>query len=91
MAGKKWEYKCINSRSVSIKIKVGWEKWVILSVCAPGEERSVEEREVLGVLNQVRVIVGDLNAKVGGTVVLGIEGKVGVPRVNDYGESGVFD
>ncbi|WP_340581676.1 hypothetical protein, partial [Klebsiella pneumoniae] len=42
---EKRECKCINSRIMWTKIRVGCEKWVIVSVYAPGEERSVEERE----------------------------------------------
>nr|XP_053637989.1 craniofacial development protein 2-like [Cherax quadricarinatus] len=93
---EKRDYKCINSRIMWSKIKIGCEKWVIISVYAPGEERSVEERErfwemlsecVGSFESSVRVmVVGDFNAKVGKNVMEGVVGKFGVPGVNVNGE-----
>nr|XP_053629722.1 craniofacial development protein 2-like [Cherax quadricarinatus] len=93
---EKRDYKCINSRIMWSKIKIGCEKWVIVSMYAPGKERSVEERErfweMLGECvgsfeSSVRVmVVGDFNAKVGKNVMEGVVGKFGVPGVNVNGE-----
>ena len=100
IAGRLWgrvsEYKCINSRMMWVRLKMAGEKVVIVSVYAPGMEKSENEREtfwenlnecVAGFGEGERIIVlGDMNAKVGDREKDGVLGRYGVPGVNDNGE-----
>ena len=100
IAGRLWgrvsEYKCINSRMMWVRLKVAGEKVVIVSVYAPGMEKSENERETFwenlneclsGFGEGERIIVlGDMNAKVGDREKDGVLGRYGVPGVNENGE-----
>ena len=90
------EYKCVNSRLMWLRMKVGGKKVVIVGVYGPGMERSETEREtfwenlnecISGFRENERIIVlGDMNAKVGDHEREGVIGKYGVPGVNENGE-----
>ena len=79
-----------------VRVQLGCEKWVFVSVYGPGSEKNEEEREVFWEgLNEclsmfrenVRVVrLGDLNARVGDEVVRDVIGRHGVPGRNESGE-----
>ena len=39
-----YEFKCVSSRILWARMKLGNEKWMVLSVYGPGNERGREER-----------------------------------------------
>jgi hypothetical protein len=90
------EWKGVSSRIIWVRIKWGDINLTIVSVYAPGSEKSVEEREFFweqleecmdGLDGEDRVIVlGDMNARVGNEETEGIIGKFGVPGKNENGE-----
>lgn len=92
------EHKEESPRLMWVRLKLGSERWVIVSVYAPYESgtNGIEvERfwdELRGCLekfgNSERVIVlGDLNARVGDRPVQGVLGSFGVQGVNGNGET----
>ena len=90
------ECKEVNSRLMWVRLKVGGERWVIISAYGPGSERCEEERngfweelsECIGSFEERErvVVLGDLNARVGEEPVEGVIGEFGVPGVNENGE-----
>ena len=92
-----YESRCVSSRILWVKVKIGNEKWVLVSVYGPGSERSREERlefwesldrvlQGFG-LDQKVCMLGDMNAKVGDREVRGVVGSCGVDGRNENGES----
>ena len=91
------EWKEVSSRLMWVRIRIGRECWVFVSVYGPGSERSEEEREefwselsecVDGLRGRnIVVVLGDLNARVGDNEVEGVIGRYGVPGINGSGES----
>src|SRR5215469_8772354 len=92
-----YESKCVTSRIMWVKMKIGNEKWVMVSVYGPGSEKSREERlgfweclerVLLGFgVNQKVCVLGDMNAKVGAREIRGVVGGCGVEGRNENGES----
>ena len=94
--GRVTEWGEVSSRLMWVKLKFGQERWVIVSAYGPGTERRENEREQFW--NELRdcvssfgdnekvVVLGDLNAKVGNTVIDGVIARFGVPGVNRSGE-----
>ena len=86
----------VSSRMMWVRVQLGIEKWVFVSVYGPGSEKSEEERQLFWEgLNEcvesfgenVKVVVlGDLNARVGNEQVDEVVGKYGVPGRNESGE-----
>ena len=86
----------VSSRIMWVRVQLGIEKWVFLSVYGPGSEKSEEERklfwerlnECIGSFSEnVKVVVlGDFNARVGNEPVVDVIGKCGVQGKNDSGE-----
>ena len=96
MEGGVCEWKEVSPRLMWVTVKFGHEWWVFVSAYGPGSERDEDERESFW--NDVDeclqsfgenvnvVLLGDLNARVGDTVVEGVVGMYGVPGRNDSGE-----
>ena len=90
------EWREVSSRIMLVKMRIGGEVWVFVSAYGPGSERSEEEREEFwSDLNEIVesvgrngnvVLLGDLNARVGGEPVDGVVGRYGVPGRNGSGE-----
>ena len=90
------EWGEVSARLMWVRLKFGQEKWVIVSAYGPGRERDDIEREQFW--NELRdcvnsfgdndnvVVLGDLNARVGNTVIPGVVAVHGVPGVNESGE-----
>ena len=76
---------------------MGIKRWVFVSACGPGSERSEEEREhfwsspsecIEGFGEQCNVVVlRGLNVRVGDVTVEDVVGRHGVPGRNDSGEN----
>ena len=91
------EWREVSSRLMWVKLKFGQEKWVIVSAYGPGSEFHQEEVQrfwdelgdcVGSFGDDFNVIVlGDLNARVGNTVIDGVVAKYGVPGVNNSGDN----
>ena len=91
------EWREVSSRLMWVGLKFGQERWVIVSAYGPGKEKDPNEvdqfwEELRDCVNSfgdnINVIVlGDLNARVGNTVIPGVVGRYGVPRVNHSGEN----
>lgn len=90
------EWKEVNSRLMWVKVKLGKEKWVFVSAYGPGSEKSMQDREqfwrelnaCIGGFgrNESVVLLGDLNARVGGNMIEGVVGRYGVPGRNESGD-----
>ena len=90
------EWREVSTRLMWVRLKFGQESWVIVSAYGPGRERDDNEREQFW--NELRdcvnsfgdninvVVLGDLNARVGNTVIGGVVARFGVPGVNESGE-----
>ena len=90
------EWGEVSARLMWVRLKFGQERWVIVSAYGPGTERDDNEREQFW--NELRdcvnsfgdnvnvVVLGDLNARVGNTVIDGATARSGVPGVNESGE-----
>ena len=96
MLNKVVEWKEVSSRLMWVRVRMGKECWAFVSAYGPGTEKSLEVRngfwydltrcvEGLSRRNYV-VVLGDLNARVGDSVVEGVVGKFGVPVRNESGE-----
>ena len=91
------EWREVSSRIMWVKIKVGCDTFVFVSVYAPGNERSEAERvEFWTELNdcvsgfrasEKLIVLGDMNARVGNEVMEGVVGSFGVPGRNENGAS----
>ena len=89
------EWREVSSRLMWVRLKFGREGWVIVSAYGPGCEKDDNERDqfwnelrdcVDGFGDNVNVVVlGDLNARVGNTVIRGVTARYGVPGQNDSG------
>ena len=85
----------VSSRMMWVKLKIGHELWVIISAYGPGSEKPEVERDLFwdtleGCVNSFEddvnvLVLGDLNARVGNTVIDGVVARYGVPDVNDSG------
>ena len=90
------EWKEVSSRLMWVRMRFGVEKWVFVSVYGPGKDREEEEMQdfwtdvgecIQGFdRNENVVVLGDMNARVGGVAIPGIVGEFGVDGVNDSGE-----
>ena len=89
------EWREESSRLMWVRLKFGREGWVIVSAYGPGCEKDDNERDQFW--NELRdcvdrfgdnvnvVVLGDLNARVGNTVIRGVTARYGVPGENDSG------
>ena len=90
------EYKCVSPRMLWVKLKVARENILTVGVYDPGMERSENERDAFGECfnecingfseNEIIVVLGDMNAKVGDREVDRVVGNHGVPGVIENGE-----
>ena len=90
------EWKEVSSRLMWMRMRLGADNWVFVSVYGPDSGRSVEEKEVFWDelrtclqgfrANEKVVVLGDLNARVGDSTIPGIIGDFGVNGVNANGE-----
>ena len=90
------EWGEVSARLMWVRLKLGQERWVIVSAYGPGRERDDNERDQFW--NELRdcvnsfgdnvnvVVLGDLNARVGNTVIGGVVARYGVPGLNESGE-----
>ena len=90
------EWRAVSSRIVWVRLKLGRERVAIVSVYAPGSERTEEERECFWeqlseclsgfAQNERAIVLGDMNARVGDAEIDGITGHFGVTGINESGE-----
>ena len=90
------EWREVSSRIMWVKMKMGLNVWVFVSVYGPGGERDEQERDdfwndlndCLGNFgnNCNVVIMGDMNARVGAEQIEGVIGRYGVPGRNENGD-----
>ena len=90
------EWKEVSSRLTWVRVKIERGSFVFKSAYGPGSERSEEEIEefwselskcVESVgRNELVIVLGDLNARVGNEVIEGIVGRHGVPERNESGK-----
>ena len=90
------EWREVSPRLMWVRLKFGQENWVIVSAYGPGSERDVNERdqfwnELTDCVNNFKdnnnvVVMGDLNARVGNTVIGGVLARWGVPGRNYNGD-----
>ena len=90
------EWGEVSARLMWVRLKFGQERWAVVSAYGPGSERDDNERDQFW--NELRdcvssfgdnvnvVVLGDLNARVGNTVIGGVTARFGVPGVNGSGE-----
>ena len=91
------EYKCINSRILWVRMKVGRSNLFVVSAYGPGSEKSEEDRDEFWEnlnecvktckVNEDLFVLGDLNARVGNSNDGKVIGNWGVPAVNVSGQS----
>ena len=91
------EWREVSSRLMWVGLKFGQERWVIVSAYGPGKEKHPNEvdqfwEELRDCVNSFDdninvMVLGDLNARVGNTVIAGVVGRYGVPEVNHSGEN----
>ena len=96
MKGSMTDHVEVSDRIMWIKLKLGREVWAIVSAYGPDSGKTDEVRAnfwnelrdcVNSFGNNVKVMVlGDLNARVGNTVIDGVVGVYSVPGVNESGE-----
>lgn len=91
------EYKCINSRILWVRMKVGRSNLFVVSAYGPGSEKSEEVREEfwenlndcvkMCKTNEDLFVLGDLNARVGNNTDGKVIGNWGVPGINVSGQN----
>ena len=86
------KWKELSSRLRWVRVKIERESWVFISAYGPGSERSDEEMEEFWIelsecigsfgRNDLVVVLGDSNERVGNQKIKGIVGQPGMPGRN---------